>query len=133
MSRKSVDTNSNGAKSDVLHCDSTTKPSTILIAGVEAHGALYGCVTFCQMLRRGANGVLIDTANVRDWPDFTYRVIGRWRLPKVAPETPGSQEKALEIYKDDIEYCKQHMGWCPDYNINYITERNARGQPNVHT
>lgn len=46
---------------------------TVLIAGADEAGVLYGAQTLRQLLRRGAGGAEIPAVTIRDWPDSTFR------------------------------------------------------------
>lgn len=48
-------------------------PETVLIAGADEAGVLYGAQTVRQLLRRGAAGAEIPVVTIRDWPDSPFR------------------------------------------------------------
>lgn len=50
----------------------------VLVAGSDALGALYGCVTFAHFIEGGADGALnVELHTVRDWPDFRFRCLAQ--------------------------------------------------------
>jgi hypothetical protein len=56
----------------------TGRTREVLVAGSDALGALYGCVTFAHFIETAADGSLgVAPHNVRDWPDFLYRCLAQ--------------------------------------------------------
>ncbi|MBT5605838.1 MAG: hypothetical protein HN742_35975 [Lentisphaerae bacterium] len=64
----------------------------VVVAGADAAGARYGCVTLGKLLQPGPS--LLRT-RVRDWPDFKHRMA--FSLPSSAKWTPGLVARAKGI------------------------------------
>lgn len=94
--------------------------NTVLLAGSDAQGALYACVTFTQMLRSKEGGILIEAANVRDWPDFRYRLIGNIRSEILRQKMAKAQ--TMDEY---VQAACEHVDFCLRYKINGISLRYA--------
>ncbi|MBN1673614.1 MAG: hypothetical protein JXR37_21385 [Kiritimatiellae bacterium] len=104
----------------------------VLLAGSDAQGALYACVTFSQMLRREGARLVVDAANVRDWPDFRLRVIGRFFQSSLLYDAV----RGARTREEYLRVCRDHVDFCLRFKINGITLRFAplfqgRAQSNV--
>ncbi len=56
--------------------------NTVLIAGSDPVGLLYGCITFCQLMRKQQATVTAAAARIVDYPDFEHRILAELYMPQ---------------------------------------------------
>jgi hypothetical protein len=111
-----------GPQGYVIRFGPGTEPRSVLLAGSDAQGALYACVTFAQMLRREGDRIVIDAANVRDWPDFRHRMVGALR--SINPKL-----RDVRSLDDYVAAVCGYVDFCLRFKINYITTRFTSVRP----
>lgn len=114
-----------GPQGYVVHFRQQGKRWVVLLIGSDAQGALYACVTFTQMLRRAGDRVMLDAANVRDWPDFRRRKIGRPKAPSYRLRTATNADKVRSEYQRYVKETKAYVDFCLRYKINYCSLRSG--------
>ncbi len=100
----------------------------VFLVGGGAQGALYAAETCRQLLfRRGAQ-VMLQPADVRDWPDFKYRMHGMpfsehlrrgWYQFKRADQR-GQHEKARRLSREFVARVKRYVDWLLRAKINMM-------------
>ena len=104
------------------------KGARAAIVGFDAVGALYGAVTFRQLM---AERGLVESVAIRDWPDIAYRggmSIGRglwkWSVGK-------DEDERIEELKKGIDELLRHklngiedvtLGWSPTHSVRVFRE-----------
>ena len=104
------------------------KGSRAAIVGFDAVGALYGAVTFRQLM---AGRGMVENVSIRDWPDIVYRggmSIGRglwkWSVGK-------DEDERIEELKKGIDELLRHklngiedvtLGWSPTHSVRVFRE-----------
>ena len=99
-----------------------------LLAGSDAQGMLYAAVTFRHMLEATEEGVVVNAANVRDWPDFKQRNLGRpfeetlrhpW-APMHDAAQKGDMDRANELSVEHLEKVQRYLDWLLRHKINVM-------------
>ena len=98
----------------------------LFLVGSDALGSLYAAVTCRQLIIEGDGPVLLQPAEVRDWPDYKYRQNGmafaeplrRTWYSILSAERDGDLEKARELAGDSIALQKRFCDWMLRAKIN---------------
>lgn len=109
----------------------------VLVAGADALGTLYGCVTLAHDIGAGGGGVTVSPNRVRDWPDFLYRCSAE---PGEARQRYRRYDERVVAKSPDAEaagqafdaYFQRLIDWLVWNKINrlspFIPERRTLGQ-----
>lgn len=80
----------------------------VCLAGAGPEGLLYAAVTFSKMLRRQGDHIVAQAISIVDWPDFQYRALPVWPMPR-----------SFDAFKRAID-------WAVAYKFNRIFTRPSR-------
>lgn len=114
-----------GPQGYVIHFDLADGRKRILVIGSDAQGTLYACVTLSQMIRRDGWRVLVDAANIRDWPDFRRRKIGHPKAPSRKLRLAKSVDAVKDEYERYVRETKRYVDYCLEYKINLCSLRSG--------
>jgi hypothetical protein len=100
----------------------------LFVWGREPLGALYGCITLRYLVQRQGQALVIQKANVVDWPDFKRRVTSGFQSPR--DDTDAALTQAVETAKRFIRRAAllkcnliAHESWPPS---DYLRERELK-------
>lgn len=92
---------------------------TAIIVGSDDQGSLYGAITFAQLISQKDGAIIVNKADIRDWPDFKRRQIANcgmsyqrqyWYAKKTDPNWR----------RKHIKYQKDYIDWCLRRKINAV-------------
>jgi hypothetical protein len=101
---------------------------TFVLGGSDAQGMLHAAVTFRHMLEATDEGVVVNAANVRDWPDFKQRNLGRpfeetlrhpW-APMHSAAQKGDMARAEELAPEHLAKMRAYLDWLLRHKINVM-------------
>ncbi len=97
-----------------------TAAEQIIIIGSDSVGALYGAMTFRQLMKKAGAQVVLPACAIRDWPDFRYRssISFQRGLERLAydEKTPAGRLAACKAGFDLMLRFKMNMVF--DYNFS---------------
>jgi hypothetical protein len=93
----------------------------ILIGGSDPQGALYGCVTFRNLLNKYDNKIVAHSGKVRDWPDFKIRTNAKLFFNTL------SSSKNTEDLNNVAEELKGEIDFYLRHKINSVYVRGWEG------
>ena len=86
----------------------------VLLAGSDAQGVLYACVTLCWLLERGQEGLTLSRVAIRDWPDF------KWRGSPSVSYVASSAEALTDEGKTTA--MQRFIDWCLQRKLNVLRD-----------
>jgi len=115
-----------GPQGYVIQTVGTGSDLKLLLIGSDDLGALYAAVTCRQLITKGDGVVSLQTADVRDWPDYKRRENGmafsetrrsNW-YSIIAAERGGDLQKARDLARDFVDTQKRFFDWMLRAKIN---------------
>lgn len=110
-----------GAQGYVIRFGTHENRPVILLGGSDAQGALYACVTFRRLIHRHSGRVMVQEAQVRDWPDFKIRNNGSLNLSVLG--RTGATLADLQPLKDAAAALKEQIDFYLRHKVNYLYTR----------
>ena len=115
-----------GPQGYVLKPHDTGEALKLFLVGSDPLGALYAAVTCRQLIVKRDGKLLLQPAEIRDWPDYKHRqngmafaetIRGNW-YAILTEERKGDLEKARELAVDFVARQKRYVDWMLRAKIN---------------
>ena len=115
-----------GEQGYAIHVDRRPDGTRLFLIGSDALGALYAGVTLRQLITGRGDGVVVQPAHVRDWPDYKHRqngvpfsepLRGDW-YGILSAERKGDLAKARSLADGWVALQKRYVDWMLRAKIN---------------
>ncbi len=116
-----------GPQGYVIRAVGAGKQLKLFLVGSDTLGTLYAAVTCRQLIVKREGALLIQPAEVRDWPDYKYRqngvpfsehLRGDW-YAIIGAEQKGDVRKARELAREWVAGQKRYFDWMLRAKINF--------------
>ncbi|HIE51516.1 MAG TPA: hypothetical protein EYP85_07125 [Armatimonadetes bacterium] len=116
-----------GEQGYVIHPVGAGDNLRLFLLGSDSLGTLYAAVTLRQLIIRRGDELLLQLAEVRDWPDYKYRQMGtpfseplrRGWYSILGAEREGDLPRARELAREWVAFQKRYFDWMLRAKINF--------------